>query len=72
MSNGGTSTRPSGEIEDLDDLDLKITKQKDILVQLKDEFEYLSDRRTDWDEQVRTLKKRKDQVTAVMARLTGK
>ncbi|HEY2784175.1 MAG TPA: hypothetical protein VGJ05_04295 [Fimbriiglobus sp.] len=57
---------------DMDVLDAKIAKQKDILVQLKNEYEYLSDRRTDWDSQLRTLKKRKDQVSAVMARLAGK
>jgi hypothetical protein len=57
---------------DVDVLDAKITKQKDILVQLKDEFDYLSDRRTDWDEQVRTLNRRKAQVAAATAALSGK
>lgn len=57
---------------EVDDLDVRIAKQKDILVQLKDEFDYLSDRRTDWDEQVRTLEKRKRQVAAGLARLSGK
>jgi hypothetical protein len=57
---------------DLDVLDAKLSKQKDILVQLKDEYDYLSDRRTDWDEQVRTLTKRKAQIAAATAALTGK
>jgi hypothetical protein len=57
---------------DVDVLDAKLTKQKDILVRLKDEYDYLSDRRTDWDEQVRTLTKRKAQIAAATAALTGK
>jgi hypothetical protein len=57
---------------DIDVLDTKITKQKDILVRLKDEYDYLADRRTDWDEQVRTLTKRKAQIAAAAAALTGK
>ena len=57
---------------DLDVLDAKLTKQKDILVRLKDEYDYLSDRRTDWDEQVRTLTKRKAQIAAATAALTCK
>jgi outer membrane murein-binding lipoprotein Lpp len=57
---------------DIDVLDAKIGKQKDILVRLKDEYDYLADRRTDWDEQVRTLTKRKAQIAAAAAALTGK
>jgi hypothetical protein len=58
--------------DEIDVLDAKTVKQKDILVQLMDEFKYLSDRRTDWDEQVRTLTKRAGQVRDALARLTGK
>jgi hypothetical protein len=57
---------------DVDVLNDKLAKQKDILVRLKDEYDYLADRRTDWDEQVRTLTKRTAQLAAAAAALTGK
>jgi hypothetical protein len=60
------------ELGEIDVLTARATKQKEILVNLKDEYDYLSDRRTDWDEQVKTLTKRTNQVMAAMARLGGK
>jgi hypothetical protein len=57
---------------EIDVLSARVAKQHEIFVNLKNEFDYLSDRRTDWDEQVRTLKKRTDQVQAATARLGGK
>jgi len=59
----------SGEIEGLE---RRVVAQKEIAARLADEHDYLADRRTDWDEWVRTLARRKAQIQGLMTGLGGR